>query len=508
MWGPDPSAGLRLTLEDLGHFKAEIPETSLPTKYLEAIRITKALGFQYIWIDSLCIIQDSAEDWNKEARKMSAVYGRSSCNISYVHPPSDAATKQHLRDPRRSLPCRILPSSWSSETSIRPSLIIQRTEHPLRRHWSANVFKGDWPLLSRAWVFQERLRCPRNIYYGSEILYWECCEGVEDEFYGPVVLSEGSKAEFYSVFSVDDQSEYHQVRTLIRQWFSLVQAYRLGSLTYESDRIMAFAGVARAIQLQTNYLYLAGIWREFAELGLLWHIESPWSRTKSHFRDFPLRRQNMQIASPSWSWFSVPTIPEADTPQIDVLGFRICSSLCIRSSFAIYRARIVSFHHPTFAADPDSLLYDFKGMSITLRAPKIPCTMLWDEEVLRVLPRGCYVSGDAGWQDPREALDYCRDDFNLIPGSATPTEACMALTIICASTIQDGEKTKYDKATSKRMGLCPEWQYAGLVVVPSAQKGYWRRVGVFVFTTMPRDGIHEVETPFNLEDDQEDIVMV
>ncbi|CAM1508723.1 Fc.00g055710.m01.CDS01 [Cosmosporella sp. VM-42] len=508
MWGPDPSACLRLTLGVLDNFKAKIPETLLPTKFLEAIRITKALGFRYIWIDSLCIIQDSAEDWNTEARKMSAVYGRTSCNISYVYPPSDGSTKQHLRDPRIDLPCRISPNSSPLEVNRRSSLVVQHTEPPLRRHWSANAYKGDWPLLSRAWVFQERLLCPRNIYYGSDVLYWECCEAVQDEFYGPVLLSEGSKAEFYSVFSVDDQYESHRVRKLIGQWFSLVQAYRLGSLTYETDRIMAFAGVARAIQLQTNYLYLAGIWREFAELGLLWHIEPPWHKRRSYFQEFCLRKQQMQVAAPGWSWFSVPTIPDANVAQVDAVGFRICSSLCIRSPFAIYRAQIVSFYHPNLASDPDSLIYDFEGQSITLRAPMTPCTMRWDKGVLRVLPRGRYVLGDAGWQDSREAMDYCHDDFTIIPGSEPPTGAYMVLTILCASTLQDGTEIKHDKATSRRMGVNPGWQYAGLVVVPSAEKGCWRRVGVFVFTTKPRDRIKEVEVPFNWEDDEKDIVLV
>jgi hypothetical protein len=385
MWGPDPNAHLRLTLGNLDDFKVELPEARLCTGFQDAIRITKALGFQYIWIDSLCIIQDSNDDWEREARKMSAVYGRSSCNISLVHPPSDGAGRLFMRDPRIELPCQISPMSPSPENG--PSLIIQQTESPLTRLWSANLYKGYWPLLSRSWVFQERLLCPRNIYYGSDILYWECCQGVEDEFYGPVVMSEGSKAEFYSVFSVDGHSESQLVRKLITQWFAVVQAYRLGSLTYETDRAMAFAGIARSVQIRTNYVYLAGVWREFAELGLLWLIELPWHRSTPHYQKFCLlQKKQGRSASPSWSWFSVPTVASVREEQVDAVGFRICSSLCVRSPFALYKARVVSHHHPNLASDPDSLLHDFHGLSITLRAPKVACKMLWDDDVLRILP--------------------------------------------------------------------------------------------------------------------------
>jgi hypothetical protein len=134
--------------------------------------------------------------------------------------------------------------------------------------------------------------------------------------------------------------------------------------------------------------------------------------------------------------------------------------------------------------------------------------MLWDNDVLRVLPQDRYMLGDAGWNDPREAMDYCHDDRGLSPGEEPPVGTHMVLTFLCASILQHGEHVKYNEAASGQMGECPEWQYAGLVVVPSSEQGRWRRVGVFVFTTRPRAGITDIETPFNWEDGEEDIVLV
>lgn len=53
--------------------------------FADAIEVARRLGVQYIWVDSLCIIQDSREDWNREAPKMHQVYRGSWCNIGAAH---------------------------------------------------------------------------------------------------------------------------------------------------------------------------------------------------------------------------------------------------------------------------------------------------------------------------------------------------------------------------------------------------------------------------------------
>jgi len=50
--------------------KRQIPYRKLCQNFKDAITVTRHLGFQYIWIDSLCIIQDSFDDWDKESAQM------------------------------------------------------------------------------------------------------------------------------------------------------------------------------------------------------------------------------------------------------------------------------------------------------------------------------------------------------------------------------------------------------------------------------------------------------
>ena len=73
---------LTLTKALLDSFMVEIPITELTKTFQDAIFITRRLGFDYLWIDSLCIIQDSVEDWEAESFLMSNVYGGSTLNIA------------------------------------------------------------------------------------------------------------------------------------------------------------------------------------------------------------------------------------------------------------------------------------------------------------------------------------------------------------------------------------------------------------------------------------------
>ncbi len=71
---------LESNLED--HTKHGIPYDNLPKTFRDAIDVTIALGYGYLWIDSLCIVQDSSEDWKKEARRMAIIYDNAILTIA------------------------------------------------------------------------------------------------------------------------------------------------------------------------------------------------------------------------------------------------------------------------------------------------------------------------------------------------------------------------------------------------------------------------------------------
>ncbi|CAM1500499.1 Fc.00g096610.m01.CDS01 [Cosmosporella sp. VM-42] len=520
MWGPDPTACLCLEMGCLEEFKTEIPLSRLPAKYLDAIRITRTLGFRYIWIDSLCIIQDSPEDWEKEALKMSAVYGRTSCNISYVHPPSNEFEKKHLRDPRVELPCQLgqlhpkFKKSGFLRRTNRQSLIVQHTPGSLKQFWSPNTHKKTWPLLSRAWVFQERLLCSRNVYYGHQRLLWECCQTLDDEFYGQTDNSAQSKQRFHAIFAGTSGVHWSEepLNSFKGQWTSLVQEYRTVNLTYEKDRAIAFAGIVRAIQTQTKSTYLAGIWKEFADFDLLWAIRCP----PAYVDEFCVSRVEQQKKNPSWSWFSVPVFSHKSTTGSDTLDFQICTTMNMDSRFAIYRTQVISFNHPNLTSDPGALLHNFEGLSITLRTRKIPATFEWDNKMMRLLPFGRHVLGEGNWGKPKNAMQYAHDDLSLAPGSQLPDGASMILTMLKGSRSGGKNECEYEVPVAqdddRDEGVKTYWSYVGLVIVRAGEtlsgQDCWRRIGAFMFFD-EAEGKRDIITPFNVGDTgEEEIVLV
>lgn len=149
-------------------------------------------------------------------------------------------------------------------------------------------------------------------------------------------------------------------------------------LIFETDRVIAFASIARAMQTKTKFTYLAGIWKEFAELGLLWCI-NPLNEAEKFCKK---RNEQIKIA-PSWSWYSVPPFTLLATGK-DVLDFQIYNNM--RMCHTLYRAKVISFNHPKFVSDPESLLHDFEDLSITLRTRQVPCKLECEGASIRVSP--------------------------------------------------------------------------------------------------------------------------
>lgn len=183
MWGKPPSQQLLLLTSNLTAFKREVPRAELEasTTFKEAVRLTRALGYRYLWIDSLCIIQDSPVDWEFEARRMAIVYGNAVCNLSFLLPPGGAGQEELgvRSDPRAWNPCILRPAS--SECS---GLYI---EHPKGLWYSEYYDDGkefswqsqrNWPLFGRAWyVCSDRSILPN--FPPSNIRNIDLTQGIE-----------------------------------------------------------------------------------------------------------------------------------------------------------------------------------------------------------------------------------------------------------------------------------------------------------------------------------------
>jgi hypothetical protein len=149
MWGSEPTKQLVLTEANLASYQDGIALETLPAIFRKAVSLTQLLGHEYLWIDSLCIIQDSLTDWEAEASKMASTYGNSLCNLTCIVPP-DRFHQEQQHDPRVYIPCVVRPATVEgSGLYVMPEYIYSRS---YKAGFACNWHRPlDWPLFSRAW---------------------------------------------------------------------------------------------------------------------------------------------------------------------------------------------------------------------------------------------------------------------------------------------------------------------------------------------------------------------
>ncbi|KAL8853687.1 MAG: hypothetical protein Q9221_001498 [Calogaya cf. arnoldii] len=330
-----------LTQHNISAWKRAIQDSDLMQTFKDAVKVTRELGIQYLWIDSLCIIQDSEADWLHESSLMSNVYKYAHCTIAAAAADNDEGGCFSDRDPQYDLPIQIDFSQSMSQSPL-PHGIRDRAEreggpmikgvYALRDQHMG--FTEGSPLFSRAWVLQERLLSPRLLHFGSTELFWECSEfqACESHPLGSPMPDDyiplGHNAD--SLFNL--QRDHHIESTAIQHeriggtWELTVEKYADSHLTKERDRLIAISAIAREIKPMLQCPYLAGHWEKDLVTQLCWSINP--DRFYRAYRPTTYR-------APSWSWASVEGecsylreydgSPKVNPPEqlIEVLAARI-----------------------------------------------------------------------------------------------------------------------------------------------------------------------------------------
>jgi hypothetical protein len=153
-----------------------IPWGDFPPTFQDAISLSRYLGIQYIWIDSLCIIQDNKPDWQREAALMGSVYGNSYLTIAAT--ASSNSSGGLFRCHKSSLYKSRNVIEITPVVLVRrplPHNLFERLDYQFNdTSTSHEAFMSDNPLLTRAWVLQEHLFPPRVIQFTENGLIWEC----------------------------------------------------------------------------------------------------------------------------------------------------------------------------------------------------------------------------------------------------------------------------------------------------------------------------------------------
>ncbi|KAK7981553.1 hypothetical protein PG988_003791 [Apiospora saccharicola] len=158
-WGGEqPFTTTTQTLETM---KDGFPASELPPTLRDAVQVTRNLGIRFLWIDALCIVQNSPEDKGREIARMGQIYKNATATIMAA--AAESASEGFLSsNPYKITSCEVsltVPDGTSGRVTICP---IERLEF------------GWMPLSKRAWSFQEHFLSSRHLVYTDKELVWQC----------------------------------------------------------------------------------------------------------------------------------------------------------------------------------------------------------------------------------------------------------------------------------------------------------------------------------------------
>ncbi len=328
--------------------------TPLPLSFQDAVRITKGLGLRYLWIDSLCIIQDDAADWEEQAAQMADVY-RSAYLTVAASAAADSSVGVFNRQPRatgRLLNLRgVQMFARFGEMGVKEDLELKATHEaydatltPELRNIPAKAnrpidepesykfpeyegirARAVQPLQTRAWAFQERLLSTRIVHYTANEMIFECrecqvCECSHKPRQPPLSMLSFAHRDRPVPPSapvqvgpdtrdkppVNDTDRSDATFIIRREWFQVVEYYSRLGLTVRTDTLPALSALARlfstaaAVEPRSVPLgsYHAGLWQSHFPENLLWYREKVPAKGPLHAP----APAGEDYCAPTWSW--------------------------------------------------------------------------------------------------------------------------------------------------------------------------------------------------------------
>jgi hypothetical protein len=257
-----------LTMANMEHLRRGMHMNTLPRTLQEAIYVAQRMGISYLWVDSLCIVQDDAEDWRHESSRIPTIFGGSSLSIA-------ATSAKHSNEG-----CFFdRPEHFVCHANVLTKDLASPHDFVSDDYFSEVL--RDQPLSTRAWTLQERLLPPRNLHFTKTELYWECNQYIASETFPGGIPRALLKADTFQKKPLDET-----------MWSWIVEEYTSRFLSYNSDKAVAISNIAQEIHKKREDKYVAGMWHTDLAIQLCWFIDDT---TQDRF---PL------YIAPTWSWLS------------------------------------------------------------------------------------------------------------------------------------------------------------------------------------------------------------
>lgn len=318
-WGD--AVSVTTTTRNFEEHCEEIQIDKLCWTFQDAIAVTRILGFEHLWIDALCIVQDTA-DKDEEIPVMDQIYNGAVLTLAASQETSakDGLSIRPPRSTKVALPYR------DQNDKVRGEFYVT-----LRDSKDIDSDIGKGALSRRAWCMQERICSTRILHFTADQAIWECpsvvrCETTalpldlnHDKVHrlrgsvlaelgkglaGTIPASKDQISMFLSAASYEPaESQIVQIedKPVYGVWYSLVSQYTTRAMKFDTDKLPALAGTARKFSdIVRKDKYVAGLWRDDIHAGILWTASGAFSIFERHYFKKP-----SQSRAPTWSWASL-----------------------------------------------------------------------------------------------------------------------------------------------------------------------------------------------------------
>ncbi|TQN64874.1 hypothetical protein CSHISOI_10541 [Colletotrichum shisoi] len=314
-WGQGTQK-LLLTKDNKPALMSGISMPQLDPTIRDAMITTYELGYELLWIDALCILQDDEDFKGRELRKMGDIYRCASFTI--VASAAKEVSEGFLAK-RASTMEKLVPAD-------KPSQLVFKME--ANWHYRSSADPAPNRGTGRAWTLQEALFSRRQLQYRESQTTWicYCTEHKAQQYDGWVDANWHCDPGYGDAGILEEVTELlwnrlkpAHVSTIHDCWYRLVTAYCDREMTHQTERPPAISAIAREFAFISGDEYHYGLWKSDLVMGLGWKVKagSPPSREGRAAADPRKKSKDFDVLG-CYIDLSLPRGPSGEVQATDI----------------------------------------------------------------------------------------------------------------------------------------------------------------------------------------------
>ncbi|KAF2680638.1 HET-domain-containing protein [Lentithecium fluviatile CBS 122367] len=487
-WGSSEDAvhQLKTNTRSLPSRFSGIQNNEMTALLRDAIQAARSLSVPYLWIDSLCIIQDDTVDWEKESIVMDRVFGNAYVTLC----------------PLSSRSCR---QGFLQRDCLRASIPFISSRHPQcsglftvrsRRAWirdkeedtpsgldsfTEDIKSSTW--IRRGWTFQETALSTRIIFFGATAIHFLCpswqrteCQQEPQNHISQIRGRDRlSNLEVgYGLIQIHTflQKE-HFLPYVYEAWKEMVSVYSKRLFTKALDILPALSGIAASVGSHIEDEYVFGLWKSRFSENLLWHCSISGTTPPRYLHELLSNLKSNVQGAPSWSWASRRHISFESYHR--VAGNYVVTRAHDETHSIQFRNRVDK--------NPNG------EIQITTSISKLPSTLHTTSDTTCGTKMLRYEA-----RIGEEYLADCMMDYWWPQEESDKMRMILLRSAEISSTAQDEKPCESllsdrDIATPESIGMTSFRLAYGLLIYPTEESGTYYRIGTFVSFPVEKGGL-------------------